>query len=91
MKTIQNRILFGGDYNPDQWSEEVFEKDIIQMKILGVNTVTLPVFSWTKIQRSEEDFDYDWLDKIVIRLKEEGISIKMATTTAEQPAWMSRR
>ncbi|HBJ52591.1 MAG TPA: hypothetical protein DDY83_05610, partial [Bifidobacterium dentium] len=30
-------IAFGGDYNPDQWSEEIWDDDIRLMKQAGVN------------------------------------------------------
>jgi len=51
------KIFFGGDYNPDQWDENVWEEDIKLMKILRTNTVTLPVFSWAKLQPSEDIFN----------------------------------
>ena len=31
-------IAFGGDYNPDQWSEDIWDDDIRLMKQAGVNT-----------------------------------------------------
>ena len=34
-------IAFGGDYNPDQWSEDIWDDDIRLMKQAGVNTVAL--------------------------------------------------
>jgi len=84
-------FFYGADYNPDQWDEEVWREDIRQMKVHGVNVVTLPVFSWAKLQPSEEEFDFSWLDKIVNLLYENGIFINMATPTAAQPAWMSKK
>lgn len=39
-------ILYGGDYNPDQWDDEIIEKDMEYFRKAGVNLVTLPVFSW---------------------------------------------
>ena len=52
-----SKIFYGGDYNPDQWDEDVWEEDIKLMKTLRVNTVTLPVFSWAKLQSSEDIFN----------------------------------
>lgn len=46
----RGRILFGGDYNPEQWPEEVWEDDTRLMKEAGVNSVTLGVFSWAAIE-----------------------------------------
>ena len=33
------RIWYGGDYNPDQWPEEVWDEDIELMQQAGVNLV----------------------------------------------------
>lgn len=91
---INNKIkgfFYGADYNPDQWSEETWIEDIRLMKIYGVNVVTLPVFSWAKLQPSENEFDFSWLDKIINLLYENGIYVNMATPTAAQPAWMSKK
>ena len=38
-------IAFGGDYNPDQWPEEIWDDDIRLMGQAGVNTVALAIFS----------------------------------------------
>ena len=44
----RGRILFGGDYNPEQWPEETWHEDVRLMKEAGVNSVTLGVFSWAR-------------------------------------------
>ncbi|MEJ6951436.1 beta-galactosidase [Natronospora cellulosivora (SeqCode)] len=84
-------ILYGGDYNPDQWPREVWEEDIRLMKHYGVNTVTLPVFSWAKLQPAENEYNFDWLDDILGLLADNEIKVIMATPTAAQPAWMSKK
>lgn len=38
-------ILYGGDYNPEQWPEESWSEDMRLLKKAGVNIVTLNVFS----------------------------------------------
>ncbi len=87
----QNRIYYGGDYNPDQWPEEILDQDIPLFQKAGVNLVTLPVFSWAKLQPSEDEYCFEWLDRMIDRLWEAGISICLSTPTAAQPAWMSRK
>ena len=51
-------IAFGGDYNPDQWSEEIWDDDIRLMKQDGVNTVALEIFRWDRIQPTEERWNF---------------------------------
>ncbi|MEI6602862.1 MAG: beta-galactosidase [Clostridia bacterium] len=85
------KFLYGGDYNPDQWPEETWDEDIRLLKLAHVNVVTLPVFSWAKLQPSEEVYDFDWLDKIINKLYQAGIYVCLATPTAAHPAWMAKR
>lgn len=91
MKKEITRFLYGGDYNPDQWPEDVWQNDIALMKALKVNTVTLPVFSWANLQPSEDTFNFGWLDRVMDLLLANQINVIMATPTAAQPAWMSRK
>ncbi|MDP4088432.1 MAG: beta-galactosidase [Bacillota bacterium] len=82
-------IPFGGDYNPDQWPEEIWKEDMRLFKLAGINIVTLPVFSWARLQPAEDSYDFDWLDKIFDLLLKNNINVCLATSTAAQPAWMS--
>ena len=84
-------IFYGGDYNPDQWPMDVVEKDIKMLKAAHINIVTLPVFSWALLQPSENTYDFEWLDKIFKLLKDNDINVCLATSTAVQPAWMSKK
>ena len=84
-------IPFGGDYNPDQWSREVWSKDMSLLKNAGVNFLTLPVFSWAKLQPSENEYQFSWLDDILDMIAENEMKVCLATPTAAQPAWMSLR
>lgn len=84
-------IFYGGDYNPDQWPEETWKEDMRLFRLAGVNIVTLPVFSWAKLQPSEDTYDFSWLDKILDMLADNGIYVCLATSTAAQPAWMSKK
>ena len=54
-------IAFGGDYNPDQWPEETLDEDIRLMGEVGVNVVSLAIFSWDKIEPVEGAFTFEWL------------------------------
>ena len=48
------RIWYGGDYNPDQWPEEVWHEDIRLMKLSRFQVPTVPVFSWANLQPDEQ-------------------------------------
>jgi beta-galactosidase len=55
-------IIYGGDYNPDQWEPETWQEDVRLMREAGVNLVSLGIFSWTKMEPKPGVFDFDWLD-----------------------------
>jgi beta-galactosidase len=43
---IVDGFAFGGDYNPEQWTEDVWIEDMKLMSKAGVNLVSLGIFSW---------------------------------------------
>lgn len=88
MTKFFDRILFGGDYNPNQWPKEIWEEDIRIFKKASINSATVNVFSWAKIQPSENCYDFEELDQIIEKLSTEGFDIVLATSTAALPAWM---
>lgn len=81
-------IAFGGDYNPDQWSEETWDDDVRLMKKAGVNTVALAIFSWDRIQPTEDRWNFGWLDRIIDKLGKAGIATDLASATATAPLWL---
>lgn len=90
MKTW-NRILYGGDYNPNQWEREVWGQDMELFRHAHINSATINVFSWAKIQPAENTYDFQELDEVVGMLGREGYDIVLATSTAALPAWMFQR
>ena len=86
----QERIWYGGDYNPDQWPEEVWDDDVRLMKKAGVNLVSVGIFSWAKIETSEGVYDFDWLDRIIDKLGEAGVAVDLASATASPPMWLTQ-
>ena len=91
MKKPFKRILYGGDYNPNQWPKEIWQEDMRMFRDAHINSATINVFSWAKLQPSEEIYDFEELDEIVEMLEKEGYDIVMATSTAALPAWMVKR
>lgn len=84
-------LLHGGDYNPEQWLDDpgILEKDIEYMKEAKINTVTLGVFSWAVLEPEEGVFHFQWMEDIIDRLYEDGISVILATPSGARPKWMA--
>lgn len=85
------KILYGGDYNPEQWPEETWEEDMRLLKLAHIDVVTLNVFSWAALQPDEETYCFDKLDKIMDMVTKHGMKICLATSTGAHPAWMARK
>ena len=79
-------ILFGGDYNPDQWDDAVIDEDMRLFEQAGINLLVLPVFSWAKLEPEEGRYEFAWLDRILHKIWEHGIHVFLATPTSAQPA-----
>ncbi len=90
---IANRLLHGGDYNPEQWLEcpEVLKEDIAYMKQAGVNCVTLGIFSWSMLEPEEGVYDFQWLEDCISRLYDNGILVILATPSGAMPHWMTAK
>lgn len=84
-------LMHGGDYNPEQWLDmpEVLETDIERFLEAKINTVTLGVFSWAKLEPKEGVYEFEWLEKIIDRLYENGISVILATPSGARPHWLA--
>lgn len=84
------KIFFGGDYNPEQWPEEVWREDMRLMQEAGVNLVSIGIFSWARLESSPGKYTFDWLDALLDLLAAHGIFADLATATASPPAWLAR-
>ncbi|CAA9464614.1 MAG: GH42 [uncultured Rubrobacteraceae bacterium] len=84
-------MIYGADYNPEQWPEEVWEDDVRLMREAGVNLVSLGIFSWARLEPSPGEYDFDWLDRIISLLHENGVMVNLATATASPPPWLAAR
>ncbi|MER7790465.1 beta-galactosidase [Streptomyces sp. NPDC097640] len=83
------RLLFGADYNPEQWPREVWEEDVRLMRQAGVNVVSVAIFSWARIQPARDRWDFEWLDEVMDLLHAGGIGVDLATATASPPPWLT--
>ncbi|MGM8138613.1 beta-galactosidase [Enterococcus italicus] len=83
-----NQVLYGGDYNPNQWSKDIWQEDQAFFKKANINSTTINVFSWAKLQPSEAVYDFSELDEIIATLAKDEKEIVLATSTSALPAWM---
>lgn len=88
-----NKLLHGGDYNPDQWLKypEVLKEDVRLMKLAHCNTVSINIFGWSAIEPEEGVYTFEWLDKIMDDMAKNNINVILSTPSGARPAWMSQK
>ena len=84
-------IYYGGDYNPEQWPEEVWQEDVTLMQEAGVNLVSVAIFAWSKLEPEEGRYEFGWLDRLLDLLHENNIGVCLATATAAPPPWLAHK
>lgn len=82
-------LLFGGDYNPDQWAPAVWAEDVRLMARAGVNSAVVGPFSWSSMEPREGEYRFGWLDDALELLHAHGIGVILSTPTASPPPWFS--
>lgn len=78
----------GVDYYPEHWNEEVWGTDADAMKEAGISIVRLAEFAWSKMQPTENEFDFEWLDVAIEIFRQRNINVVLGTPTATPPNWL---
>lgn len=81
---------FGADYYPEHWPTERWAKDAELMSELRFNTVRLAEFAWSRIEPTEGNYDFSWLDDALSIPSKRGIKAVIGTPTALPPPWLVR-
>ena len=89
-RRLGGRPAFGGDYNPEQWPEPVWVRDVELMREAGVNLVSVGIFSWALLESKAGHYEFDWLDRVLDLLHRNDIAVDLANASASPPPWFSR-
>jgi len=89
LQAALGKIGYGGDYNPEQWPEDVWSEDLELMREAGVDLITLGVFGWAQVEPEPGRYSFDLFDRIIDRLHSAEVQLSLATMTASPPAWLS--
>ncbi|MGW7204478.1 beta-galactosidase [Streptomyces sp. NPDC054837] len=88
---MSRKIRYGGDYNPEQWSQSTWDEDHRLFTRAGIDTLTVGVFSWSLTQPAENTYDFTVLDRVLGRAAAEGRQVCLATGTAALPPWLAKK
>ncbi|MBS3765486.1 beta-galactosidase [Candidatus Bipolaricaulota bacterium] len=82
---------FGVDYYPEHWPEKRWAQDAEMMKDARFDTVRLAEFAWSKLEETEGNFDFSWLDRAIETLANRDLDVVLGTPTAAPPPWLTEK
>ena len=84
-------IQLGAAYYPELWDPAELASDIEKCKEYGLRLLRVGEFAWGRMEPAEGRFELDWLEELVDRLHESGISVVLCTPTCTPPRWLLNR
>ena len=91
ISTKISKMIYGGDYNPEQYDRDTMQEDIRMFKKAKIDFVRVNIFAWATSQKDEVSYDFTWLDEVIDTLSDNGINVGIGTGTAAHPAWMAKK
>jgi beta-galactosidase len=83
------KLFHGVCYYPELWPEEDIDRDIQEMRKLGINVVRMGEFIWSSIEPQQGKISLDFFTMVLDKFHAAGISVVMCTPTATPPIWLS--
>ena len=84
-----DNVLYGAAYYHEYMPYERLDEDIRLMQKAKVNVVTVAVFAWANLEPEDGIYTFEWLDRVLDKLYQGGISVDLATATATPPRWLT--
>jgi beta-galactosidase len=82
-------IETGVYYYPEAWPEKQWDRDFAKMAEMGFEFTHMAEFAWAKMEPTEGNYDFTWLDKALELAAKHGLKVIMCTPTPCPPAWLS--
>ena len=86
-----NALLMGTDWYPEQWTEDRWDIDLGMMEASHLDVIRIAEFSWSRLEPSEEKFDFTWLDHAIRLAERHHVAVVLGTPTAAPPAWLTQK
>ena len=88
---MENQIVVGTSYYPEQYPEERWETDAKMMKETGFTVVRIAEFGWAVMEPRDGVFDFSLFDRMIDLFRGYGISTVLGTPTRIPPVWMWKK
>jgi beta-galactosidase len=87
----RDALLVGTDWYPEQWPESRRETDLQMMEAAHLQVVRLAEFAWSRMEPSEAQYDFAWLDRAIRLAEKHHMAIVLGTPTGGPPAWLTQK
>jgi beta-galactosidase len=84
-------IQIGVDYYPEHWEESMWVPDISLMKETGVKVVRVAEFAWSRLEPTEGNYQFGWLDRALDLFHKYELQVVIGTPTATPPRWLTTK
>jgi len=81
-------FTLGVCWYPEQWPESRWRRDAARMREMGITTVRLGEFAWSRLQPARRQWDGDWLRRALDILHENDLRAILGTPSAAPPRWL---
>lgn len=84
-------MTMGTCYYPEHWDPSLWENDLIRMKEAGISVIRVAEFAWSKFERIEGEFTFDFFDTFLELCSKQGMKVIFGTPTSTPPAWLTEK
>ena len=84
-------ISLGTCYYPEHWDRSLWREDLERMKAIGIETIRIGEFAWSKVEPREGEFIYDFFDEFMETVRRTDMKVIFGTPTATPPAWLTEK
>lgn len=81
-------MSIGVCYFPEHWPDEEWERDVEAMAEAGLEYVRMAEFSWGVLEPERSAFEFEWLDRALELIDDQGMQAVLCTPTAAPPRWL---
>lgn len=86
-----DKLSLGVCYYPEHWDKGLWKADLDRMLYVGIETIRIAEFAWSKIEPNEGDFTFEFFDSFMKIAEAAGIKVIFGTPTATPPAWLTEK
>lgn len=84
-------MLFGACYYPEHRTPEEWILDIENMKAASLNSLRIGEFAWKRLEPTEGNYSFEWLDQFIRLAGEASIGIVLCPPMRTIPSWLMEK